>query len=313
VIQEATRQRDIETLGGLVRRMPYTSLFMLMGALAAAGLPPLNGFVSEWLIFQAVFASSALHDSLPRLIVPLSGAALALAAALAAASYVRAFGISFLGRPRSEAAAKAVEPPGQMLTGLALLAGACLVLGTFPVLGLKLAESAAHGTVGVDLPAGAVGWLFVSPLGTGGAAYAGFFVFVAVLGLALGMRALLGRLWPERRRRAAAWDGGFADANPATQYTASGFSQPIRRVFGTVLFGARETVDMPPPGDARPARLEVRLLDPAWEWAAEPIRRTIEAVTQRLNALQFLSIRRYLSLMFAALIALLLVVVASQQ
>ena len=213
----------------------------------------------------------------------------------------------------SGAAAKAVGPTGSMLTGLALLAGSCLVLGVFPVIGLKLAESAAHGVVGVDLPAGAIGWLFVSPLGSGGAAYAGFFVFLAILGLALGIRALLGRIWPERRRRAAAWDCGFPDTNPATQYTASSFSQPLRRVFATSVFRARETVDMPPPGDARPARLEVRLVDPAWTWGAEPIRRAIDAAAQRLNALQFLSIRRYLSLMFAALVTLLLVVAASQQ
>lgn len=313
VIHEATHERDIEKLGGLVRRMPYTSLFMLMGAIAAAGLPPLNGFVSEWLILQSIFASSALHDNLPRLIVPLTGAVLALTAALAAAGFVRAFGITFLGRPRSDAAAKAVEPSGPMLTGLALLAGACLVLGIFPVLGLKLAESAAHGTVGVDLPAGAVGWFFTSPQGSSGAAYAGFFVFLAVIGLALGLRALLGRVWPERRRRAAAWDCGYPDANPATQYTASSFSQPLRRVFATSVFRAQETVDMPAPVDTRPARLEVRLVDPAWDWGAEPIRRAIEMMTRRLDAMQFLSIRRYLSLMFAALIVLLLIVAANQQ
>ncbi len=313
VIHEATKERDIEKLGGLVRRMPYTSLFMLMGALAASGLPPLNGFVSEWLILQSVFASSALPDNLPRLIVPLMAAVLALAAALAAAGFVRAFGITFLGRPRSEEAAKAVEPSGPMLTGLALLAGACLVLGVFPVFGLKLAESAAHGVVGVDLPAGAIGWFFVSPLGTSGAAYAGFAVFAAILGLALGMRVLLGRIWPERRRRAPAWNGGYPDADPAIQYTASGFSQPLRRVFATSVFRVRESVDMPPPGDARPARLEVGLVDPAWRWGAEPVRRAVEALTQRLNALQFLSIRRYLSLMFAALVTLLLIVAASQQ
>ena len=313
VVVEATGERDIEKLGGLVRRMPYTSLFMLMGALAASGLPPLNGFVSEWLVLQSVFASSALPDNLPRLIVPLMAAVLALAAALAAAGFVRAFGITFLGRPRSEAAAKAVEPGGPMLTGLALLAGACLVLGVFPVLGLKLAESASHGVVGVDLPPGAIGWFFISPLGTGGAAYAGLFAFLAVLGLALGLRALLGRVWPERRRRTAAWNGGYADAGPATQYTASGFSQPLRRVFATSVFCAGETVDMPPPGDTRPARLDLSLVDPVWRWGAEPARRAVEALTLWLNALQFLSIRRYLSLMFAALIALLLIVAASQQ
>ncbi|MSP48353.1 MAG: hydrogenase 4 subunit B [Alphaproteobacteria bacterium] len=312
VILEATRLRDIEHMGGLVRRMPYTSLFMLMGALAAAGLPPLNGFVSKWLVFQSVFASSSLTDNLPRLVVPLMGAVLALAAALSAAGFVRAFGLTFLGRPRSEAAAKAVEPGGAMPTGLALLAGICLLLGVVPVLGLALAESAAHGVIGVALPVGAVGGIFLAPLGTGGAAYAGLLVFLVVLGLALGTRALLGRLWPERRRRAAAWDCGFPDPSPATQYTASGFSQPLRRVFATSVFRARETVDMPPPGDERPARLEVRLVDPAWDWGVEPLRRAVEAVTLGLNALQFLSIRRYLSLMFGALVVLLLVVAAQQ-
>ncbi len=312
VIHEATHLRDIEKLGGLVRRMPYTSLFMLLGALGAAGLPPLNGVASEWLIFQSVFASSALQDNLPRLIVPITGAVLALAAALAAAGFVRAFGLTFLGRPRSDAAAKAVEPGGSMAAGLALLAGACLVLGIVPVLGLALAESAAHGIVGVALPAGAVGWIFLWPLGTSGAAYAGLVVFLAVIGLALGTRALLARAWPERRRRAAAWGCGFPDADPATQYTASGFAQPLRRVFGSAAFQARESVDMPEPGSTRAARLEVRLIDPAWDWGVEPLRRAVEAATLRLNALQFLSIRRYLSLMFAALVTLLLIVAAAQ-
>jgi hydrogenase-4 component B len=181
------------------------------------------------------------------------------------------------------------------------------------VLGLALAESAAHGVVGVALPAGAVGWVLVSPLGAGGAAYAGAVVFLAVVGLALATRALLARAWPERRRRAPAWDCGFPDANPATQYTASSFSQPLRRVFGPTFFLARESVDMPPPGDGRPARLEVRMVDPAWDWGVETIRRIVQATTLRLNALQFLSIRRYLALMFAALVTLLLFVAATQQ
>ena len=313
MVLEATRLRDLERMGGLVHRMPYVSLFMLMGSLAASSLPPLNGFVSEWLILQAVFASSSLHDNLPRLIVPLMGAILALSAALGAVAFVRAFGLAFLGRPRSEEAAKAVEPGGAMLTGLALLAGGCLLLGVFPVLALSLAQSAAHGVVGVDLPAGAIGWFFLSPLGGAGAAYAGLVVFLAVLGSALGIRLLLGRVWPERRRRAAAWDCGFADSNPATQYTASGFSQPLRRVFGSTFFVAREYVEMPPPGDIRPARLQVHLIDLFWDWGVEPIRRAIEGLTQRLDALQFLSIRRYLSLMFGALVALLVVVAAIQQ
>ena len=200
-----------------------------------------------------------------------------------------------------------------MSAGLALLAGTCLLLGIFPVLGLSLAESAAHGVVGVALSKGSVGWLFLVPSGANGAAYAGLIVFLSILGLALGTRALLQRLWPERRRRAAAWDGGFADIDPATQPTASGFAQPMRRVFAEAVFRVRESVDMPPPGDPGPAKLVVRFVDPVWVWGLEPIRRLIDAAATRLHGLQFLSIRGYLSLTFGMLVVLLLVVAATQQ
>jgi len=134
-----------------------------------------------------------------------------------------------------------------------------------------------------------------------------------LVSVALGSKLLLDRLRPERRRRAAAWEDGFAEAGPAMQYTASGFAQPLRRAFGAALFRARETVEMPPPGETAPARFSLRMIDPAWDWGVEPVRRAVDLATQWLNASQFLSIRRYLTLMFAALVALLLVVAAVQQ
>jgi hypothetical protein len=109
-------------------------------------------------------------------------------------------------------------------------------------------------------------------------------------------------------RRGPAWDCGFPDASPATQYTADSFAQPIRRVFGEVVFQARERVDMPPPGDTRPARLAVTLRDLVWEALYAPIGAGLAVVTEKLNHLQFLTIRKYLSLTFAALVGLLLVV-----
>jgi hydrogenase-4 component B len=115
------------------------------------------------------------------------------------------------------------------------------------------------------------------------------------------------RLASNRLRRAPAWDCGYPDASPATQYTAMSFAQPIRRVFGSVVFAAREHGEMPPPGDTRPARLEVELHDPVWETFYAPLVAGVGIAADRLNRLQFLTIRQFLSLVFAALVILLLV------
>ncbi|MBE0692248.1 MAG: hydrogenase 4 subunit B, partial [Aquamicrobium sp.] len=118
---------------------------------------------------------------------------------------------------------------------------------------------------------------------------------------------LVHRLASRRLRRAPAWDCGFPVASPAAQYSAGGFAQPFRRIFGPAVFSAREAVDMPAPGDMRPARLTVSMGDPVWDRLYAPVASGIDAVAGRLNRLQFLTIRRYLSLVFAFLVALLLV------
>jgi hypothetical protein len=106
-------------------------------------------------------------------------------------------------------------------------------------------------------------------------------------------------------RRAPAWDCGFPDPSPATQYTAGSFAQPIRRVFGGFVFRARETVDMPPPGSVRAAAFHVSLRDLAWDVIFTPLANTVGRVADRLNRFQFLTVRRYLMIVFAALVALL--------
>ena len=109
------------------------------------------------------------------------------------------------------------------------------------------------------------------------------------------------RLASDKLRRSAAWDCGYPDPSPLTQYTASSLSQPIRRVFGTLVFQAREAGEMPPPGATRPARLTVTVRDPVWDTFYAPISGFVEYATERLNVLQFLTIRRYLTLVFMAL------------
>jgi hypothetical protein len=120
------------------------------------------------------------------------------------------------------------------------------------------------------------------------------------------------RFVTDRWRRAPAWDCGYPDPDPATQYTSGSFAQPIRRVLGTTLVQARESVDMPEPGDTRPARFVVSWRDLAWDWFYAPVARGVDRITERLNPVQSWSIRRYLSLMFAALVALLAAVALRQ-
>jgi formate hydrogenlyase subunit 3/multisubunit Na+/H+ antiporter MnhD subunit len=306
-VLHATGRRDLDGLGGLIRTMPRTAAFFLVGALAISALPPLNGFVSEWLLFQAVLAGPTLPQASLHFAAPAIGAMLALAAALAAACFVRVYGTAFLGRPRSAGAAQAHDVGlAQQLAmgGLALL---CILGG---LLGGPLAAALAplvKGIVGGALP----------ELGSGPAplALVAFdadrsvydatiiALFVAIASLAT--LVVVHRLSERRTRRGPAWDCGFPDPSPATQYTASSFAQPLRRVYGTAVFSARETVVMPPPGDTAPARFDVVVVDHAWRIFYAAPGRAVLGLATRLNVLQFLTIRRYLVLMFAALVLLL--------
>jgi hypothetical protein len=145
------------------------------------------------------------------------------------------------------------------------------------------------------------------PVSEGRSSYNGLLVLLFIAISASLTAWVIHRFASHAVRRGAAWDCGFPDPSPLTQYTAGSFAQPIRRVFGTLAFRAREEVDMPPPGDLRPARLRVRLQDLAWEGIYAPVAGAVGFAADRLNHLQFLTIRRYLTLVFLALVFLLLV------
>jgi hydrogenase-4 component B len=150
-------------------------------------------------------------------------------------------------------------------------------------------------------------WLSIVPIAASRSSYDGLLVFLFMVISGTLAAFAIHRLASDRLRRAPAWDCGYPDASPATQYTAMSFAQPIRRVFGTVVFRAREHVDMPAPGDTRPARLTAELSDPIWDWLYAPLVAGIGIAADRLNRLQFLTIRQFLSLVFGALVILLLV------
>ncbi len=128
-VLHATHTRNMEEMGGLIRRMPSTALYFLIGAVAISGLPPLNGFVSEWLTYQALLAGFGATTELTRVAFPVAGALLALTAALAAGCFVKAFGITFLALSRGAEAEEAREVGFSMRAGMGLLCRSCLLLG----------------------------------------------------------------------------------------------------------------------------------------------------------------------------------------
>src|SRR3954466_1714824 len=304
----STGERDMERLGGLIHRMPRTAAAFLIGSAAISALPPFNGFVSEWLTFQAILLSPALPQWLLKFLIPAVGALLALSAALAAACFVKAFGITFLGRPRSEVARDAAESDGWSMAAMFILAALCLLAGVLPGHVIDALGPVVQALEGAQLPGQReLDWLTIVPVAASRSSYNGLLVFLFIAASALLAAEAIHRLASNRVRRSAAWDCGFPDPSPATQYSAGSFSQPLRRVFGTVLFRARERVAMPPPGSALPARLEVELRDFLWDVLYRPAATAVGAAARILNRVQFLTIRAYLSLVFGALVALLTV------
>lgn len=307
----ATGERSLDAFGGLARCMPRTAATMLIAAAAIAALPPLNGFVSEWMLFQAVLASPMLPGWLLKLVIPAAGAAFALAAALAAAVFIRLFGIAFLGRPRTAAARQAREADRISSTAMLITAAACILLGALPAVAIEPLQGLVHELVGTRLPDATAGpWGSLVPMPTSGSSYNGLIILV-FLAVSATVAAIALRLVTSGAiRRTPAWDCGFPDANPATQYTAMSFAQPLKRVFGATLFLAQETVEFAPPGDTRSAVATARWRDVAWDLAYRPLADAVLWLADGLNMLQFLTIRRYLVLVFAALVTLLAVVAA---
>ncbi len=304
----ATGERRLNRLGGLLNRMPATGLFMLVGAAAISALPPLNGFVSEWMILQAVLLSPALPQWTLKILAPAVGASVALTAALAAACFVRAFGIPFLGRPRSDAAAKAEEVDRISLAAMGGLALLCLIFGIFPGQAIDALRAAVDQAIGAHMPTqSSIAWLSIEPVAASRSSYNGLLVALFIALSAIMAATIIHRFATAALRRAPAWDCGFPDPAPNTQYSAESFSQPVRRVFGRIAFTPEERIDMPRPGETRAAYFDLRLGDRIWTTGYLPILKVVERAATLLNHLQFLTIRQYLSVVFGALVALLVV------
>ena len=308
-VLHATHTRDMNLMGGLIKRMPQTALFFLIGSLAIAALPPLNGFVSEWLTFQALLPGVNIAQPVIAALMTLAVGMLALTGGLAAAGFVKAFGISFLAIPRSPAAERAHEVDRTMLVGMGLLAAACVFLGLAPVLIVPLIGSSVAGldglptvappfvmNVGLQMPGG---FADISP------------TFIALLLIAvLGLTQLV--MWGlrvnRRRRISDTWGCGRIGQTPRMEYTATAFAEPLRRVFAELYRPTKDlTIDFHPESKYFVQSIEYRTEIRPWfeEYLYSPLIGAVRWLSLLTRRLQSGSLHGYLAYLFVVLIVLL--------
>jgi formate hydrogenlyase subunit 3/multisubunit Na+/H+ antiporter MnhD subunit len=300
-VLHATKERSLGRLGGLIHRMPWVAWLALVGALAMAGLPPLNGFVSEWLLLQAFLFTPSLPQSFVNMLVPLAAAALVLAAALAAYVVVKFYGVVFLGRPREPNLAYARDAGPFERVGLLWLAVGCLALGVLPVQVIRALDPVnamlVTSTVG---QAGSTWWL-LAPVSPDRSSYSPIIVLTVIVAAVLLTTRVVRWLYHGRLRVGPPWDCGFPLQTPRMQDTAEGFGQPIRQVFEPFFRIDRE---LPTPFDSHP-RYRVVAEDHFWYVIYLPIARTADVLARLAGLIQQGRISVYLMFSFLTLLALL--------
>jgi hydrogenase-4 component B len=301
----------MEEMGGLIKRMPRTAFCFLIGACAISALPPLNGFASEWLVFQALLGGAAIPQPEVAVIVPVAVAMLALTSGLAAACFVKAFGITFLAIARSRQAERAHEAPLPMQVGMVSLTVACVALGLAPSFVVRWLGAALAG---LDrLAPNEVAFTMSLPLRVPGAAGE-----MSLPLLALGLASLLALiplgLWlggADRRLRAGdTWGCGRIGQTPRMEYTATAFAEPLRRVFAELYRPSRDlSIDFHPASRYFVQSIEFHSEIHPWfeQVLYDPLLRALRAAATWTRRLQGGSLHLYLVYMALALLVLLTV------
>lgn len=307
-IHNSTGTRDIERLGGLIKRMPYTAVFFLAGALAISAIPPFNGFVSEWLTYQAMFLELSASGNLMKIVLLISAALLALAGALAAYCFVKVYGIAFLGLPRTPQAEKAEEVPASMLAGMGILSAVCLATGVFPLFMIKLLDSVNIQLLGTAMAGNIKGFSSfltlpvtvesssISPLGL---------VFLIAMLFSILYFAVSVFTAKTKTTKYNTWDCGYEKLDSRMQYSATGFSKPVRIVFRAIFRPQRElnVVESAGPYFIKSAEYNVSTQPVFEKYIYEPVVRFILGFARRVRFIvQTGSIHAYLLYIFIAII-----------
>jgi hydrogenase-4 component B len=304
-VLHATHERSLGKLGGLIHHMPWVAWLALIGALACAGLPPLNGFVSEWLLLQSFLFTPSLPQSFVNMLVPVATAALVLAVALSAYVMVKFYGVIFLGRPREANLAYAKDAGNFERVALVWLAVGCVLLGIFPVNVIALLDPINTMLVGSSaIRTGGSSWLLLAPINADRSSYSPLIMLVVILAVVLLTMQVVHRQYHGRVRKAPPWDCGFPAQTPRMQDTAEGFGQPIRQVFEPFFRMERH---LPTPFDTSP-KYAVKADDHFWNGLYVPIARAAEVLARLVGYIQQGRISVYLTYSFFTLLALLFLV-----
>jgi hydrogenase-4 component B len=306
-VQRATGSRDLDALGGLRARMPYTTVLFAVGALCASALPPGNGFVSEWLLLQSLIHALPASGVAGAVTMPPAVGAIALSAGLAVATFVKAFGVGFLARPRSEAAARARESPPAAILGMAAAAAACLFLALNPTIVLPLLAGPVAQLVPSSRPVTGEVTLRLTAI-TGS-----FSPVVIALALAGSVALLLGlvrAVSTRARRPARLWDCGAGPVSARMEYTATSFAEPLQRVFVDAL-QPESDIDVTSAKESaylvERVRFRARVPDRVERRLYEPVLAAGARLGAGARRLADGSVHRYLSYGFYALTGVLLV------
>lgn len=311
-IQYAAHTKNIEDLGGLIKKMPVTAVMVLCFSLAISAVVPFNGFVSEWLTYQSLFSIIIPGQTGLNILSVLSIAALAMSGALAAACFVKLFGISFLGQPRSEHSLNAAEVPVSMNFGMGILAALCLVIGLFPMLFLKLIDRIIYSIAGTVVTGGLQGGFLMAwyPVEVSGNTITPVEILIVtaiiILVAAAVIRVVGGKA---EERKYGTWDCGFYELTPRMQYSATGFTKPLRIVL-RILYRPRRSLEIEE-GDSAyfPVSKKYKVwTEPVFEkYIYSPLLNVIKMFSDRIkSAVQTGSTHAYLVYIFMAVLILML-------
>ncbi|MGB7538671.1 MAG: proton-conducting transporter membrane subunit, partial [Anaerolineales bacterium] len=302
---------NMEKMGGLIKRMPWTALFFLVGSVSISALPPFNGFVSEWLVFQSLLAGFNIPRQEVAVLMPVAVGMLALTSGLAAACFVKAFGISFLAVPRSKEAERAEEAPRSMRIGMGFLALLCIALGLAPTAVVPLLGRVIAGLG--RLPREIPGLTFnlslqtpqafgqISPL----AAAAGLILLLALIPAAFRIFGVNRRI-----RLGETWGCGRTGQTPRMEYTATAFAEPLRRVFAELYRPTKElSIDFHPDSKYFVESIAYKSeITPLFDRGLyDPLLKMIRWISSQVRRLQAGSVHLYLAHIAVILIVLLVV------